>query len=108
VSVVDLELDPERWHGRFVTTIGPIIWQRGPLGPLALGRVWVDRSLELLGRRLSAPLPSGTRARITGMLFADHEVRSSHRQRHGERGGYGQGGIYVAQLSAVSVKLEPR
>lgn len=108
VSVVDLELDPERWHGRFVTTIGSIVWQRGPLGPLALGRVWVDRSLELIGRRLSAPLPSGTRARLTGMLFADHEVRSAHKERHGERGGYGQGGIYVAQLTAVSVKLEPR
>jgi hypothetical protein len=108
VSLVDLELDPERWHGRFITTIGAITWQRGPIGPLSLGRVWIDRSLELLGRRLSKPLPSGTRARITGMLFADRELRCAHQQHHGEPGGYGQGRIYVAQLSAVSVKLEPR
>ena len=62
--------------------------------------MWIDRSLE--------PLPSGTRARITGMLFADRELRCAHQQHHGEPGGYGQGRIYVAQLSAVSVKLEPR
>jgi hypothetical protein len=108
VSLVDLELDPERWHGRFITTIGAITWQRGPLGPLSLGRVWVDRSLELLSRKLSNPLPSGTRARVTGMLFADRDIRSARRHSHGEPGGYGQGGIYVAQLSAVSVRLEPR
>ena len=108
VSLVDLELDPERWHGRFITTIGAISWQRGPIGPLSLGRVWVDRSLELLGRRLAKPLPSGTRARVTGMLFADREIRATHKLRFGERGGYGQGGIYVAHLSAVSVRLEPR
>lgn len=108
VSLVDVELDPERWHGHFITTIGAICWQGGPLGPMSLGRVWVDRSLELLGRRLGAPLPSGTRARVTGMLFADRDVRSRHQHRCGDSGGYGQGGIYVAQLTAVSIRLELR
>ena len=56
----------------------------------------------------NVPRASGTRARITGMLFADRELRCAHQQHHGEPGGYGQGRIYVAQLSAVSVKLEPR
>ncbi len=108
VSLVDVELDPARWHRHFITTIGAIGWQGGPLGPMSLGRVWIDRSLELLGRRLSAPLPSGTRARVTGILFADRDVRSLHKQRVGEPGGYGKSGIYVAQLTAVSIRLELR
>ncbi|HMU40308.1 MAG TPA: hypothetical protein PKE31_14965 [Pseudomonadota bacterium] len=105
VSLIDLELDPERWHGHFVTTIGNISWQESRFHTAALGRVWVDRSIELLRRRKGLPLPTGTRVRVTGILFADRDVRALHRLHCGESGGYGQGGIYVAQFSALSIRL---
>jgi hypothetical protein len=57
VSLVDLELDPERWHGRFITTIGAITWQRGPIGPLSLG-AGVDRSQPGAARATAQQAPA--------------------------------------------------
>ena len=37
VSLVDVELDPERWHRHFITTIGAIGWQGDRLGRCRLG-----------------------------------------------------------------------
>ncbi len=106
VSLVDLELDPERWHGRFLSTTGPLTWQKGPRRAASLGRLWVDPALTALASPVGKPIASGARVRILGILLADPQVRSSHQDAHKEPGGYGQDGLFIAQLIAVGMQPE--
>jgi hypothetical protein len=106
VSLVDLELDPERWHGRFLYTSGPLSWQKRPSGAACLGRLWVDSTILTLAHQVGRPVPSGTRVRILGVLLADPQVRADHQAAHKEPGGYGQNGLFIAQLAAVAIQAE--
>ena len=106
VSLVDLELDPERWHGRFLYTTGPLTWQKHPSRAASLGRLWVDPTLLSLASPVGRPVPSGTRVRLLGVLLADPEVRRRHQDAHKEPGGYGHDGLFIAQLVAVGLQPE--
>ena len=106
VSLVDLELDPERWHGRFLSTTGPLTWQRPPGGVAGLGRLWVDTTSVALPHPGGRAVASGTRVRILGILLADPQVRADHQAAHKEPGGYGQDGLFIAQLIAVGMQPE--
>jgi len=106
VSLVDLELNPERWHGRFLCTWGPLTWQKISSGAACLGRLWVDTTIVALAHQLGRPVTSGTRVRIAGVLLADPQVRAAHQAAHKEPGGYGQNGLFIAQLAAVALQAE--
>lgn len=106
VSLVDLELDPERWHGRFLSTAGPLTWQKPPGRAASLGRLWVDPTLIALGSPVGRVVAAGTRVRILGILLADPQVRRSHQDAHKEPGGYGQDALFIAQLIAVGMQPE--
>lgn len=106
VSLVDLELDPERWHGRFLVTSGPLTWQERPFGAACLGRLWVDTTVMTLVNQGGRALPPGPRARVVGVLLADPQVRAAHQSAHKEPGGYGSSGLFIAQLSAVAIHPE--
>ena len=106
ISLVDLELDPERWHGRFLSTAGPLTWHRRPGGPAGLGRLWVDTTLIALSNPVGRVVASGVRVRILGILLADPQVRADHQAAHKEPGGYGQDGLFIAQLIAVGMQPE--
>lgn len=107
VSLVDLELDPERFHGAYVATFGTVSWSRDTT---SLGRLWLNPSLSLSGGSFSAPqpnaLPPSFHARVTGLLLADAQVRAAHRARHHSPGGYGQYGLFIAELFASSIQVE--
>ena len=106
VSLVDLELDPERWHGRFLSTAGPLTWQKLPGHAAGLGRLWVDTSLIALSSPGARVAPAGGRVRILGIVLADPQVRRGHKDAHKEPGGYGQDGLFIAQLIAVAMQPE--
>jgi hypothetical protein len=110
VSLVDLELDPERWHGRFLTTAGPLTWQpawqKRPGAYACLGRLWVDTTVIALSDQLGQLVPASGRVRIQGVLLADRRVRASHHATHKEPGGYGHSGLFIAQLAAVTIQPE--
>src|SRR4051812_11723942 len=48
VSLVDLELDPERWHGCYIATYGTVGWSKETT---CLGRVWLSPALALRAAR---------------------------------------------------------
>ncbi len=106
VSLVDLELDPERWHGRFLVTSGPLTWQKRPFGAAGLGRLWVDTTVMALVNHGPRAVPVAPRARVVGVLLADPQVRAAHQAAHKEPGGYGLSGLFIAQLSAVAIHAE--
>lgn len=58
VSLVDLELDPERWHGRFITAIGAITWQRGPIRPCRSGGCGSIAAWSCSGDGSASPCPA--------------------------------------------------
>lgn len=107
VSLVDLELDPERFHGAYVATYGHVGWTRDST---SLGRLWLNPALSLAGGSFSVPqgqsLPPSFPARVTGLLLADSQVRAAHRARHHSPGGYGQYGLFIAELVAASIQAE--
>ncbi len=110
VSLVDLELDPERWHGRFLTTAGPLTWhpasQHRPGGYAYLGRLWVDTTVIALSDPGVRLVPASGRVRILGVLLADRGVRAHHHATHKAPGGYGHSGLFIAQLAAVAIVSE--
>ena len=106
VSLVDLELDPERWHGRFLVTAGPLTWQQRPFGAASLGRLWVDTTVMALVNQGARAAPAAPRARVVGVLLADPQVRAAHQAAHKEPGGYGLSGLFIAQLAAVAIHPE--
>lgn len=104
VSLVDLELDPERWHGRYVATSGTVGWSRETT---CLGRLWLNPSLALHAARTGlARYPPVFQARIKGVLLADAAVRAAHRARAHSPGGYGHFGLFIAELVAASIEVE--
>lgn len=107
VSLVDLELDPERWHGRYLITSGPITWHKRPGGAACLGRLWVDTTVIALSNQPPRSIPTATRVRILGVLLADPQVRADHLQAHKEPGGYGLNRLFIAQLAAIAIQPEP-
>lgn len=100
VSLVDLELDPERWHGSYVSTSGNLAWSRETT---CLGRLWVSPAWALFADSRVATHPPLFQAQINGILLADGQVRAAHRQRHHAPGGYGHFGLFVAELVATSI-----
>lgn len=104
VSLVDLELDPERWHGAYVVTSGTVGWSRETT---CLGRVWLNPALHLYASGPSfLSIPPVFQARVSGVLLSDAQVRAQHRQRHHSPGGYGHFGLFVAELVASSIRIE--
>jgi hypothetical protein len=104
VHLVDLELDPERWHGCYIATFGTIGWSKETT---CLGRLWLNPALALHAARTSAAsFPSVFQARITGVLIADAKLRAAHRLRHHSPGGYGHFGLFIAELVAASIHVE--
>ncbi|MCS6912758.1 MAG: hypothetical protein RMK29_17310 [Myxococcales bacterium] len=104
VSLVDLELDPERWHGHYVATSGTVGWSKETT---CLGRVWLNPSLALHAARTGlARYPPVFQARIQGVLLADAAVRAAHRARAHSPGGYGHFGLFIAELIATSIEIE--
>lgn len=105
VNLVDLELDPERWHGVYLSTSGMVGWSRDTT---CLGRIWLEP--ELLRRTLRAgralDYPPVFQARVTGVLLADATLRAAHRERHHSQGGYGRFGLFIAALCLSSVQIE--
>ena len=103
----NLELDPERFHGAYVATYGHVGWTRDST---SLGRLWLNPALSLAGGSFSVPqgqsLPPSFPARVTGLLLADSQVRAAHRARHHSPGGYGQYGLFIAELVAASIQAE--
>lgn len=106
VSLVDLELDPERFHGRYILTAGPISWHKRPGGSGCLGRLWVDTTVISLSNQPVRVIPTATRVRILGVLLADPQVRAAHLQKHKEPGGYGLDRLFIAQLAAIAIQPE--
>ena len=106
VSLVDMELDPERWHGRYLATSGPITWHKRPGGAACLGRLWVDTTVLALSNQPARPLAGATRVRILGVLLADPQVRAAHLHAHKEPGGYGFNRLFIAQLAAIAIQPE--
>lgn len=106
VRLVDLELDPERFHGRYVVVSGGISWPQRLGGAAGLGRLWVDTSMFGAGRPLPMPRPAG-KSLVTGVLIADAQVRAAHRAEHHEQGGYGERGLFIAALVATSIQPAP-
>lgn len=105
VSLVDLELDPERWHGCYIATYGTVGWSRETI---CLGRIWLNPALALVAQKCSASaFPPVFQARITGVLLADSQVRATHRAQHHSPGGYGHFGLFIAEFLAASIHLEP-
>lgn len=106
VSLADLELSPERWHGRYVSTTGVLTWLPHPRGEANLGRLWLDPLLPFLSGRAAFPgLRSRTvsaRVRIAGLVAADPSVRAAYRSQNQKPGGYGPGGLFIAKLVVVS------
>jgi hypothetical protein len=108
VGLVDLELDPERYHGRFITTVGPLVWHRPCERFASVGRVWIDSFLLVLAHQRRGPLPPGVPTRLSGVLLAEPQLRASYRAHHSAPGGYGPDQLFIAQLSAVAIQPEPR
>lgn len=104
IGLVDLELDPERWHGCYVATFGTVGWSQDTK---SLGRLWLNPTLALLqSGRGAESYPAVFPARITGILLADAQIRAEHRSRHHSPGGYGHFGLFVAELVAASIHVE--
>src|SRR5262245_38055560 len=59
VRLVELELDPERWHGRYIRTSGIISWPERVGGAAGLGRLWLDTLLFSAGHRMLGQRPAG-------------------------------------------------
>lgn len=109
VGLVDLELEPEQFHARFISTAGPLALHLLPQRTACVGRIWLD--LALL-QRAGQPLRASwlnSRVRVAGILLADHALRTEHQARQLQPGGYGPRGLFIAQLLAVSVvpELQP-
>lgn len=107
VGLVDLELDPERYHGRFISTLGPLVGQRPCQRFASIGRVWVDGCMLVHSHRRSGPLPVGELVRLSGVLLAEPQLRASYRAHHSAPGGYGPDQLFIAQLAAVSIQIDP-
>ncbi len=103
VSLVDLELEPERWHGAYVTTHGTVGWSDDTT---CLGRLWLDPSLSRIATGPKAQPPPLFQARVTGIMLADAQVRAEHRLKHHSPGGYGNFGLFIAELVATSIQVE--
>lgn len=105
VRLVDLELDPERWHGRYVRTSGPISWPERKGGAVGLSRLWLDTVLLGAEHPVLAQRGAG-KSLITGIVLADPQVRAAHRAEHNEQGGYGERGLFIAAVVAVTLHHE--
>lgn len=106
VGLTDLELDPERYHGAYVSTTGLLsMTERPGVLSLSLGRLWVEVSLLGAAPATLRRLAAG-RVRLGGIVLADPKVRAAHRARQKEPGGYGAHGIFIAALVAVSLTPE--
>lgn len=105
VRLVDLELDPERWHGRYIKTSAVICWPERTGGAAGLGRLWLDTVLLGGGLRATAKQLGG-KSQVSGIVLADPQVRAAHRARYHEQGGYGERGLFIAALVAVNLHSE--
>ena len=106
VSLVDLELEAEQFHARFISTAGPLALHQLPHRTACVGRIWLDLALM---RRAGQPLRASwlnSRVRVAGILLADPALRSEHQARQLQPGGYGPRGLFIAQLLAVSITPE--
>lgn len=106
VGLVDLELEPERYHGRFILTSGPLTYHRPCERLGSVGRVWVDSSLLVLAHQRVGMLAAGSVVRLAGVLLAEPQLRASYRAHHSAAGGYGPNRLFIAQLTAVSIQPE--
>lgn len=102
VRLVDLELDPERWHGRYVSTCGIISWPARIGGAAGLGRLFLDIMLLGSGHPARAERPTSSTV-VSGIVLADPAVRAAHRAEYQEQGGYGDRGLFIAALAAVTL-----
>jgi len=105
VRLVDLELDPERWHGSYISTEGVISWPVRTGGAAGIGRLWLDTVLFGIGHPALVQRPTG-KSLVSGIILADPEIRAAHRAEHNEQGGYGERGLFIAALVAVSLQPE--
>ena len=107
VSPADLELSPERWHGAYVSTTGPVTWSTAPAGVRGLGRLWLNPTVyESTRPPHQRRHPANFRARLSGLLLCDPAVRSAYRDAHQAPGGYGDRGLFIAELVLTAVQPE--
>lgn len=105
VRLIDLELDPERWHGCYIQTSGTVSFSERNGGVGSLGRLWLDILPQ--GTPHSALMQRASdKLLIGGIVLADPQVRAAHRAKRNEQGGYGERGLFIAALVAVSLQLD--
>jgi hypothetical protein len=105
VRLVDLETDPERWHGRYIRTTGYINWPERVGGSAGLGRFLLDTAL-VFARHPELVRRTDVRSPVTAVVLADPQVRAAHRAKHHGQGGYGERGLFIGALVVISLAPE--
>lgn len=95
VHLIDLELEPARWHGRHVVTHGEIQWPGRMNIPPCVGKLRLDTSLLTPAQLLAAQNLSG-RSRLVGVLMGTQDLAES-------RPTSDAGPLFVACLAVVAI-----